>query len=182
MGKRLARIGELYDTLCPISRHESGDVNCAGISRCVNSKYNSGESALSMNCSRMFRHKLQRAWLPGMTLLTLALLPAAFIFGVGHWSFPPLHRVSQGPVISPSGSGWESAGTFNPAVVQHDGKFVMLYRAQDAAGISRLGYAESADGIHFTRRPEPVLAPETAYENGGGVEDPRLVRLGDRTT
>ncbi len=55
----------------------------------------------------------------------------------------------------------------------------MLYRAQDAHGTSRLGYAESTDGIHFTRRPEPVLSPETDYEKDGGVEDPRLVQFGD---
>ena len=55
----------------------------------------------------------------------------------------------------------------------------MLYRAQDSAGTSRLGYAEGADGIHFTRRPEPVLGPETDYEKDGGVEDPRLVKIGD---
>jgi predicted GH43/DUF377 family glycosyl hydrolase len=55
----------------------------------------------------------------------------------------------------------------------------MLDRAQDASGTSRLGYAESGDGIHFTRRAEPVLSPETEYENDGGVEDPRLQRFGD---
>jgi predicted GH43/DUF377 family glycosyl hydrolase len=55
----------------------------------------------------------------------------------------------------------------------------MLYRAQDMAGTSRLGYAESEDGIHFSRRPEPVLAPEADYEKDGGVEDPRLQKFGD---
>ena len=60
-----------------------------------------------------------------------------------------------------------------------DGKIVMLYRAQDLHGTSRLGYAESQDGVHFTRRPEPVFSPETDYEKDGGVEDPRLVQFGD---
>jgi predicted GH43/DUF377 family glycosyl hydrolase len=54
----------------------------------------------------------------------------------------------------------------------------MLYRAQDQAGTSRLGFAESNDGIHFTPRPEPVLSPEADYEKDGGVEDPRLVKIG----
>src|SRR5689334_10332115 len=88
-------------------------------------------------------------------------------------------RASDAPIVSPQGTTWESAGTFNPAVVLHNGKIVMLYRAQDAAGTSRLGYAESKDGIHFTRRPEPVLAPQTDYEKDGGVEDPRLQKFGD---
>jgi predicted GH43/DUF377 family glycosyl hydrolase len=90
----------------------------------------------------------------------------------------PLQRSSDQPILKPQGTTWESAGVFNPAVVKHDGKFVMLYRAQDAAGTSRIGYASSDDGLHFTRRPEPVLSPEAPYEKDGGVEDPRLVKIG----
>jgi predicted GH43/DUF377 family glycosyl hydrolase len=89
------------------------------------------------------------------------------------------HRVSEAPVISPRGNGWESAGTFNPAVILREGKIVMLYRAQDKQGTSRLGYADSTDGVHFTRREEPVLSPAEDYEKDGGVEDPRLVQFGD---
>jgi len=81
--------------------------------------------------------------------------------------------------MSPIGNGWQSAGTFNPAVIEARGKIVMLYRAQDSQGTSRLGYAESADGIHFNRRDEPVLSPTESYERNGGVEDPRLVQFGD---
>jgi len=88
-------------------------------------------------------------------------------------------RLSNKPIIAPSGDGWESAGTFNPAVVERGGKIVMLYRAQDKQGTSRLGYTESSDGIHFTRRAEPVLSPSADYEKDGGVEDPRLVQFGD---
>ena len=95
------------------------------------------------------------------------------------WGFGSWKRASDAPILSPQGTSWESAGTFNPAVIQRNGDFVMLYRAQDAAGTSRLGYAESTDGIHFTRRAEPLLAPETEYEKDGGVEDPRLQKFGD---
>jgi predicted GH43/DUF377 family glycosyl hydrolase len=94
-------------------------------------------------------------------------------------AFDSLRRLSDTPIIAPRGDGWESTGTFNPAVVYREGKIVMLYRAQDKLGTSRLGYAESTDGIHFTRRSEPVLIPETDYEKDGGVEDPRLVQFGD---
>src|SRR5271166_6431680 len=93
--------------------------------------------------------------------------------------FARWQRVSQTPILSPQGTGWESAGVFNPAVVFYDGKYVMLYRAQDAIGTSRLGYAESEDGVHFVRDPEPVLSPEAEYEKDGGVEDPRLQKFGD---
>src|SRR5947207_10693413 len=93
--------------------------------------------------------------------------------------FGPWTRAANEPILTPQGTTWESAGTFNPAVVLHNGKFVMLYRAQGASGTSRLGYAESTDGLHFTRRPEPVLSPEAPYEKDGGVEDPRLQKFGD---
>jgi predicted GH43/DUF377 family glycosyl hydrolase len=94
----------------------------------------------------------------------------------------PFHdwkRLSDTPIIAPSGNGWQSAGTFNPAVIERDGKFVVLYRAQDSAGTSRLGYAESSDGIHFTRLEKQVFGPLAPYEKDGGVEDPRLVKIGD---
>ena len=109
----------------------------------------------------------------GLAVLALALL----LHAGGEWGFGEWRRLRNDPIITPQGNGWESAGTFNPAVVFHEGRFVMLYRAQDAKGTSRLGYAQSGDGIHFKRRPEPVLSPETDYEKGGGVEDPRLVKV-----
>jgi predicted GH43/DUF377 family glycosyl hydrolase len=50
---------------------------------------------------------------------------------------------------------------------------------------SRLGLAESDDGIHFMRRPEPVFSParddQKAREWPGGVEDPRIVEGDDGT-
>ena len=79
-------------------------------------------------------------------------------------AFGAWRRVSETPIICPRGKGWESAGTFNPAVIKRDGKIVMLYRAQDGKGTSRLGYAESSDGLHFTRRAEPVFSPAEDYE------------------
>ena len=120
-------------------------------------------------------------------LLQPRLLACAFFSGCALLAFTaaekPLlsgwHRASESPVLSPRGDGWESAGAFNPSVVAYSGKFVMLYRAQDSNGTSRLGYADSNDGIHFTRRPQPVFVPETDYEKDGGVEDPRLVKFGD---
>jgi predicted GH43/DUF377 family glycosyl hydrolase len=112
-------------------------------------------------------------------LKMVALLFALAAQDSASWPFGVWQRLSETPVIAPQGNGWESAGTFNPSVVQRDGKIVMLYRAQDKGGTSRLGYAESPDGIHFTRRSEPVFSPEEDYEKDGGVEDPRLVLFGD---
>jgi beta-1,2-mannosidase len=92
--------------------------------------------------------------------------------------FGPWKRLSRQPILTPQGGGFESAGVFNPAVIKDGGHFVMLYRAQDKSGTSRLGYATSRDGVHFTRRTQPVFVPEADYERDGGVEDPRLVKIG----
>lgn len=107
------------------------------------------------------------------------------------------------PVISPretsrfpdpmSGApvAWEASDTFNPAATVKNGKIVVLYRAEDhlAEGIgrrtSRLGYGESADGTHFTRRDAPVMFPgednQKEAEWPGGCEDPRVVATADGT-
>lgn len=107
------------------------------------------------------------------------------------------------PVISPAPASefycpmqqknmkWEESDTFNPAATVKDGKIVVLYRAEDnsAQGIgrrtSRIGYAESKDGIKMSRRSEPVLYP--AEDNNkdlewpGGCEDPRVAMTEDGT-
>ena len=117
--------------------------------------------------------------IPARVFLFLALLATLAAQQPADLPFGAWHRVSDVPVIAPRGNAWEAAGTFNPAVVVRGNKIVMLYRAQDKQGTSRLGYAESTDGIHFMRRDEPVLSPVADYEKDGGVEDPRLVQFGD---
>ena len=73
--------------------------------------------------------------------LCCSILVLCCVLAAVDWKLPfgPWQRASEAPILSPQGKGWESAGTFNPAVVMHDGKFVMLYRAQDEKGTSRLG-------------------------------------------
>jgi len=86
-------------------------------------------------------------------------------------------RLSDQPLLHPGG-GWREFALFNPAAIRVGNKTVLLFRAQDKDRVSRIGYAESLDGIHFAMRKEPVLSPETDYEKGGGVEDPRVVQIG----
>jgi predicted GH43/DUF377 family glycosyl hydrolase len=107
-------------------------------------------------------------------LMAVAVAAVSLAPPFGAWT-----RLSPDPILSPTGDTFQAAGTFNPAVIKKDGKFVMLYRAQSHKGVSSLGYAIADDGIHFTRRDEPVLVSETEYEKGGGVEDPRLQNFGD---
>jgi beta-1,2-mannosidase len=121
------------------------------------------------------------------------------------WTIGPFEKPrSVNPVITPTPAStfrspmndsivrWEEFATFNPAAAVKDGRIVMLYRAEDATGdltighhTSRLGFAESMDGLRFTRRRAPVLYPDkdaqSKYEWPGGVEDPRLVETDDGT-
>jgi predicted GH43/DUF377 family glycosyl hydrolase len=79
---------------------------------------------------------------------------------------------------------WEANYTFNPAATIKNGKVVVLYRSEDMTGIkigtrtSRIGYAESNDGLSFKRKTEPVLFPgndsQKKFEWPGGCEDPRV--------
>ncbi|WP_234997183.1 glycoside hydrolase family 130 protein [Hymenobacter roseosalivarius] len=118
------------------------------------------------------------------------------------WALLNLTKVdSVNPLMGPSTVGrftdpilkqpvlWEEKDVFNPAVVVKDGKIYMLYRAENVVGkfskTSRIGLATSTDGLHFTRRKEPVLHPANdahkKYEWPGGTEDPRVVESADGT-
>ncbi len=107
----------------------------------------------------------------------LALL---LIFVWSGRSEPPVQitaeRISDQPLLGPR-AGFAELALFNPTAIQFNGKTVLLFRAQDSRKTSRIGYAESTDGRHFTVRAEPVLSPEAPYEKDGGVEDPRVVRI-----
>jgi len=121
------------------------------------------------------------------------------------WQIGPFERPSDAaPVIAPKKDSlfpdpmsgkpvhWEALHTFNPAAVVRNGKVYVLYRAEDDSGemriglhTSRLGLAESEDGIHFTRRKEPVFYPDNDSQKErewpGGCEDPRIVESEDGT-
>ena len=107
-----------------------------------------------------------------------------------HAEFPlgPFTPYADNPILRPQGDDWESSSVYNPAAVVKDDQVVLLYRAHADDIISHVGLATSADGIHFERRPEPVLSPSEHYDEFGcrgppGDRDrrhllPHLLRLG----
>ena len=137
-------------------------------------------------------------------LISLAVLP---LFGYSQnvlpdWALGGFVRPEKAnPIITPNPSnqfdcpmqdkkiGWEESDVFNPAATIKDGKIYVLYRAEDnsATGIgkrtSRIGLAESEDGIHMKRRKTPVMYPDKdnmkEYEWEGGCEDPRVTMTED---
>jgi beta-1,2-mannosidase len=84
---------------------------------------------------------------------------------------------------------WQKADVFNPAAIVRNNKVYILFRAEDLPGTaigmrtSRIGLAESKDGIHFKKRRQPVLFPDSSefirYDYPGGCEDPRIVEKED---
>jgi beta-1,2-mannosidase len=128
-----------------------------------------------------------------------------------NWAFPHFEKVdSLNPILSPSSHlefidlitgdtvKWEKRNVLNPTALVKDDKVYLLYRAQDQNGTSRIGMAVSSDGLHFQKKPSPVLYPDNdsmkIYEwnfrkslasqvnsedcsfcNFDGVEDPRVV-------
>jgi predicted GH43/DUF377 family glycosyl hydrolase len=91
-----------------------------------------------------------------------------------------LKRYASTPILLPDPtSDWECYNVFNPAVIYHNGLWRMWYRAQGLDWISRIGYAVSADGIHWNRLRRPVLEPADVTDSRG-VEDPRVVWLDGR--
>lgn len=137
-------------------------------------------------------------------LISLAVLP---LFGYSQnvlpdWALGGFVRPEKAnPIITPNPFnqfdcpmqdkkiGWEESDVFNPAATVKDGKIYVLYRAEDnsATGIgkrtSRIGLAESEDGIHMKRRKTPVMYPDKdnmkEYEWEGGCEDPRVTMTED---
>ncbi|HEX7754358.1 MAG TPA: glycoside hydrolase family 130 protein [Niabella sp.] len=146
----------------------------------------------------------------GSFLLSGALLTAIIASGqaslqLPSWAMGPFIRPTAAkPVITPNDqrtftdpmSGktvtWMSNAAFNPAAIVRNGKIMVLFRAEDVTGeekigghTSRIGLAESTDGITLKIRPMPVLFParddQKEYDWPGGAEDPRVAQTEDGT-
>jgi len=137
--------------------------------------------------------------------ISLLWLVAVSARQAADWPIGPFVRPANArPIITPNKDSifrdpvggkpvhWEALHTFNPAAIVRDGKVSILYRAEDDTGemqigmhTSRLGLAESDDGIHFVRHAEPVLYPDNDSQKErewpGGCEDPRIVESEDGT-
>ena len=91
-----------------------------------------------------------------------------------------LQRHPQNPILLPDPtSDWETYNVFNPSVIHHSGLFHMHYRAQGMDWLSRIGYAVSADGIHWNRMRRPVMEPRDVAD-ARGIEDPRVTEIEGR--
>ena len=102
-----------------------------------------------------------------------------------NWTIGPFERYGENPIVRPQGSGWEEVNTYNPGVLFDQDKFRMLYRGQGqvkgakeikADRISRVGYAESTDGVTFATNPDPIIDATEPFEKKHGCEDARFFK------
>lgn len=114
-----------------------------------------------------------------------------------------LNRSDRNPIIKPGNHPWNAEAVMNPAAAvipdrAGGGRTHLIYRAVGTDGVSRLGYANSADGIVFDKRlPYPIFVARNPhnlavhlrryspvmYPSGGswgGCEDPRMVVIEGR--
>lgn len=98
-----------------------------------------------------------------------------------------LKRYHGNPILEKNPDApWEAGSVLNPSVLYEDGLFRMVYRAtndvqrgEEGGYMSSVGYAESTDGIHFTRAERPIIGPDQEYEKRLGCEDPRVTKIDD---
>lgn len=112
---------------------------------------------------------------------------------------PTIKKLNKNPILKPVlDNFWESKAVFNAAAVYDEGKVHLLYRAVGDKDVSVLGYAASSDGVNIDERlAHPVYIPTEVFEGStgkhfsklspfvsgpgyGGVEDPRITKIGDR--
>ncbi len=83
----------------------------------------------------------------------------------------------EGIIIKSNNNGFEIAGVLNPAVIAHQLKIHMFYRAVASGNYSSIGYCRLKGPLEVEEKGDkPVIFPQFDYEIHG-VEDPRIVQV-----
>ena len=114
---------------------------------------------------------------------------------IAHATSPDLRVWKVHPDILQATGKWpEQAHVFAPFVAAHDGRYYMLYCADDSRGTQRLCLATSADLFRWVRyEGNPVIVPSAYWSawpgfslkepdgqrSFGGCRDPHILRLDD---
>jgi hypothetical protein len=128
-----------------------------------------------------------------LRLLTVAVALAALAHPAA-WAAPsPIFtRVQNGPVLQPTTGFFDDYMTASPSVVWREGRYHMVYTGHcskpagytpilppsltcpEDAGIFLLG-ATSPDGVHWTKKPEPIIRPLPGRRWMGAMTEAELV-------
>jgi beta-1,2-mannobiose phosphorylase / 1,2-beta-oligomannan phosphorylase len=85
----------------------------------------------------------------------------------------------HGVLLKKTTLGFENEGVLNPAVIREGKDVHLFYRAVSKGNYSSIGYCRLDGPLTVVERSEmPVLFPQFGYESHG-VEDPRIVKIGN---
>lgn len=102
--------------------------------------------------------------------------------------FLKFERFKNNPILKPNlENSWESLAVFNPGAIYLNGKVHIVYRAMSQDNTSVFGYATSKNGFDIDfKAKDPIYIPREDFEfkkipnANSGVEDPRLVKIGNK--
>jgi predicted GH43/DUF377 family glycosyl hydrolase len=83
------------------------------------------------------------------------------------------------PVISAGSYWWENTDIHTPAVINNSGLYEMWYTGVQNNQIGWIGYANSTDGITWTKHSEYVLGSGPSVWDAGEVFNPSVIKMGD---
>jgi predicted GH43/DUF377 family glycosyl hydrolase len=85
----------------------------------------------------------------------------------------------HGIILESTNREFESHSVLNPATIREGDDVHMFYRAVKEGNCSSIGYARFDGPLDIAERAKkPVLSPKYKYDKQG-MEDPRIVRIGD---
>jgi predicted GH43/DUF377 family glycosyl hydrolase len=85
----------------------------------------------------------------------------------------------EGIILEPTKLDFENQAVLNPAVIKEGKTAHIFYRAVKQGNYSSIGYAKLDGPLKVIERAKkPVIIPENPYEIHG-VEDPRIVKIGN---
>ncbi len=85
----------------------------------------------------------------------------------------------HGVLLDKSDHGFENAGALNPACIRVGDQVHVFYRAVRHGNYSTVGHCLLNGPVEVAERADkPLLMPEHPYESQG-MEDPRIVKIGD---
>jgi predicted GH43/DUF377 family glycosyl hydrolase len=90
-----------------------------------------------------------------------------------------IHVKKHGVLLEPTDFPFERTAVLNPGVWQNGNNVQIFYRAIDGDHCSSIGYARLDGPTNIVERwDKPILVGEHSYETKG-MEDPRIVKIGD---
>jgi predicted GH43/DUF377 family glycosyl hydrolase len=85
----------------------------------------------------------------------------------------------EGVLLWKTALGFENEGVLNPAIIKEGNTVHVFYRAVSKGNYSSIGYCKLNGPLTVAERSEiPVIFPQFDYESHG-IEDPRIVKIGE---